>query len=202
MEMGKLTPEVEKRTFHNARLGLGRAHHLVRNVRLLGMTEVNREKLFVPVNLVVALSDAYEQASLSLQTPSVKFFMPKVKSPCFVMADKSLTDAFVNIFRNSILYSPKKKRIDVHISPACREGHKYWEILIADYGKGIEHERRQELFTRFMKGAKGSGLGLSVVLALVTMYGGKIRVKDRVKGSHIKDSVFIVTLPAAEAPPD
>jgi signal transduction histidine kinase len=117
------------------------------------MTEVNREKLFVPVNLVVALSDAYEQASLSLQTPSVKFFMPKVKSPCFVMADKSLTDAFVNIFRNSILYSPKKKRIDVHISPAYREGHKYWEISIADYGKGIEHERRPELFTRFMKGA-------------------------------------------------
>ncbi len=202
MEMGKLTPEVEKRTFHNARLGLGRAHHLVRNVRLLGMTEVNREKLFVPVNLVVALSDAYEQASLSLQTPSVKFFMPKVKSPCFVMADKSLTDAFVNIFRNSILYSPKKKRIDVHISPAYREGHKYWEISIADYGKGIEHERRPELFTRFMKGAKGSGLGLSVVLALVTMYGGNIRVENRVKGSHTKGSVFIVTLPAAEAPPD
>ena len=202
MELGELTPEVEERTFRNARQGLGRAHHLVRNVRLLGMTEVNREKLFVPVNLVATLSDAYEQASLSLQNPSVKFFIAKVKMPCFVMADKSLTDAFVNIFRNSILYSPKKKRIDVHIKSTYREERKYWEISIADHGKGIERKRRPELFTRFMKGAKGSGLGLSVVLALVTMFGGYIRVEDKVSGNHTKGSVFIVTLPAAEVPQD
>lgn len=202
MELGELLPEVEETTFHSARLGLARAQHLVRNVRLLGMTEVNREKLFVPVNLVVTLSDAYEQASLSLQTADIKFFMTRVRMPCFVMADESLTDVFVNIYRNSILYSPELKRIEVQIEPAYREGNKYWEISIADYGKGIEPERKPELFARFMKGAKGSGLGLSVVLALVTMFRGNIRVEDRVPGDYTKGAKFIVTLPVAEPPPD
>ena len=201
MDSNELTSEAKKMTFRDARLGLARAHHLVRNVRLLGLTDVNREKLLVPVNLVVTLSDAFEQTSLSLQTTGTKLSMTGVKMPCFVMADESLTDAFANIFRNSILYSPEKKRIDVHIEPVYREECKYWEISIADYGKGIEHGRRPELFTRFMKGAKGSGLGLSVVLALVTMFGGYIRVEDRVPGSYTKGSVFIVTLPAAEVPP-
>lgn len=202
IDLGDLPPEVEEMTFHNARLGLARAQHLVRNVRLLGMTEVNREKLFVPVDLVVTLSDAYEQASLSLHTADVKFFMTWVRIPCFALADASLTDVFVNIYRNSILYSPENKRIEVQMEPAHREGHKYWQISIADYGKGIEPNRKPEIFTRFMKGAKGSGLGLSVVLALVTMFGGNIRVEDRVPGDHTKGAKFIVTLPAAEPPPD
>lgn len=202
MELGELTPDEEEMALRNARIGLARAHRLVRNTRLLGMTEVNRETLFVPVNLVVTLSDAFEQASVSLRTAGVEFFITKAKLPCFVMADESLIDVFANIFRNSILYSPEKKRIDVHIEPAYREGRKYWDISMADYGKGIDHGRRRNLFTRFMKGAKGSGLGLSVVMALVTMFGGDIRMEDRIPGNYTKGAKFIVTLPAAEPPPD
>ena len=48
-----------------------------------------------------------------------------------------------------------------------------------------------------MVGAKGTGLGLSVSKTLTEVFGGTIKVEDRVPGEYSKGTVFIVTLPAA-----
>jgi len=43
----------------------------------------------------------------------------------------------------------------------------------------------------------GIGLGLSLVKIIIEMYGGEIRVEDRIKGDHTKGSNFIVLIPEA-----
>ena len=68
--------------------------------------------------------------------------------------------------------------------------------MVVFTGRGIEPERKQSLFNRFMDGADGTGLGLWVVQVLTESFGGKIEVMDRVEGSYSQGSVFVVTLPA------
>lgn len=70
-------------------------------------------------------------------------------------------------------------------------------ITISDYGKGIPDSMKKELFERFYSKAKGGGLGLSIVRALVERYRGKIWVGDTVYNDHTKGVTFGMIFPAA-----
>ena len=89
---------------------------------------------------------------------------------------------------------PDTKRIDIVINELIQNGRKWWQTRVIDYGKGIDLEKKVTLFQRYMQGAAGSGLGLSVVSSLIDSYGGQIHVEDRVHGDHTKGTIFIVTL--------
>ena len=58
---------------------------------------------------------------------------------------------------------------------------------------------RESLFERYMKGAKSSGLGLSVVRALTEFFGGTVRIEDRISGDFSQGSVFVLQFPAFES---
>ena len=77
------------------------------------------------------------------------------------------------------------------------------EFYVKDTGIGIPSAMHEKIFERFIqvnnpltKGMEGSGLGLSITKAYVTMLGGTIRI-DSVEG---KGSTFTFTLPYN--PPD
>jgi len=59
-------------------------------------------------------------------------------------------------------------------------------------------ERRRKLFKRYMTGASGSGLGLSVVHAITHMFGGDIKVSSRVESDYSKGTMFTLTFPIYE----
>ena len=55
------------------------------------------------------------------------------------------------------------------------------KISIADRGRGIPDERKNAVFSRYLTSEKGTGLGMSIVYALVVeRYGGTIQIKNRV----------------------
>jgi two-component system sensor histidine kinase MprB len=71
---------------------------------------------------------------------------------------------------------------------------------VADHGPGIPDEDKTSIFFRFVRkvqDSEGSGLGLSLVLALTDRYQGRVLVEDRVTGDQEKGARFIVELPAA-----
>jgi two-component system sensor histidine kinase VicK len=77
-----------------------------------------------------------------------------------------------------------------------RSAPSFYRISIIDQGDGIPDEYKKELFTRYLKRARGSGLGLSIVHALVVeRYRGKIRVRNRVEGDYKQGTVFEILLP-------
>jgi signal transduction histidine kinase len=68
------------------------------------------------------------------------------------------------------------------------------EILVDDDGAGIPAESRDRIFEPFFTTkAKGSGLGLSIVHAIVTQHGGRIRVEE----SPWRGARFVLSLPRA-----
>jgi signal transduction histidine kinase len=102
----------------------------------------------------------------------------------------------LNLFRNAIEYSGKGQ-VDVVISAIQENNTKFWEVRVIDYGPGIPYDQREMLFERYMKGARGSGLGLSVIKSLTELFSGTVRIEDRVKGDFSKGSAFVLVFPAA-----
>jgi two-component system, NtrC family, sensor histidine kinase HydH len=67
-------------------------------------------------------------------------------------------------------------------------------VFVDDDGPGVPPESRDRIFEPFFTTkAKGSGLGLSIVHAIVTQHGGRLRVEDSPEGG----ARFVVSLASA-----
>jgi two-component system OmpR family sensor kinase len=105
-----------------------------------------------------------------------------------------LDDIFANLYSNSVKYTEGDL---VEIETVVDKSDNYWKISITDKGRGIPDNRKSGLFNRYSTNSKGSGLGLSIVHALVTRYSGKIHVRDRIDGDHTQGTTFDLHLPIA-----
>ncbi len=99
-----------------------------------------------------------------------------------------------NLLENAIKYTPRGGRIDIMLE-GTPNGIR---LTIADTGCGIAAADIPHIYTRFWRAdnsrsCPGNGLGLALVRAIVTSYGGKIHC-DSTLG---KGSVFTVTFPLA-----
>ena len=101
-----------------------------------------------------------------------------------------------NLLSNAFKYTPNGGEIRIGISTDGKQGI----ITVADTGIGLQEEKTERLFERFYqsKSARvvnkaGTGIGLNLCRALVTLHGGKISAANREDG--VTGSVFTITLP-------
>lgn len=194
LETQGLSPDVGDRAITEARLALGQAVQLASTVRQLSRADVARRIELAPIDLAGCITEAMNQVSAS--TPELEsHLLFNHNERFYVDANSLLTDLFVNLFRNAVQHSPGQKRIDVEITPAVLRGKDSWSVRVIDYGSGIDPETKRRLFSRFMEGATGTGLGLSVVRTLTELFDGQIEVEDRVLGSYQNGSVFVIGMP-------
>jgi hypothetical protein len=105
-----------------------------------------------------------------------------------------MVSALVNLVQNAIKYSPQGA--DVRVRCSAAEGGVTFEV--EDACGGIPEDKIDELFSPFVRGTEGRGLGLGLAITrqAVEAHGGQIRVQN-LPG---KGCVFIVKIPAE--PPD
>ena len=100
--------------------------------------------------------------------------------PCKVVGDKDLLfQLFANLCDNAIKYTPKGGTIS--IATGLCNGHIC--VSVCDTGSGIPNDKKQQVFRRFFRldssrSTQGTGLGLSLVSAVVRMHKGEIELKD------------------------
>jgi signal transduction histidine kinase len=120
-----------------------------------------------------------------------------------VLADPLLDEVFVNIISNAVKNTEgSEPHVEIQVK-ATQEGgqtntqeRKYWEVSIADHGRGIPDDSKPGVFTRYLGTAKGRGLGLSIARALVVdRYSGKIELRNRVEGDYRKGTRVEIWLP-------
>jgi signal transduction histidine kinase len=111
-----------------------------------------------------------------------------------VYAESILKEAFVNLIHNAVRLQTKNPwiKIETHTSG------KNIQIVISDKGPGIPENMKRNLFRRFgMKGERTrTGLGLSIVKALIERYNGSISVSDRIDGDSSQGVKFVISLPS------
>ncbi len=121
----------------------------------------------------------------------------------FVQGNELAKEIFVNLLRNAVEYDPHEDlKVDVSIGEFFVDYRRYWCVSIADNGIGIPDSKKNLVFGRFNPeddSQPASGLGLSIVRAIVEAYHGMVWVEDRVPGDHSKGCIFRVALPMTSA---
>ncbi len=106
-----------------------------------------------------------------------------------------LGQAFANLIDNAIKYAPGCEKYGsrangLTFSIAAQQLDQSVEIILADNGPGIIPDDRERVFSRFVRLEQsrtepGSGLGLSLVAAVLRLHGGSIRLEDNEPGLRI-----------------
>ncbi len=114
-----------------------------------------------------------------------------------VMADALLPEVFTNLIGNAIKFGGPAVEVTIRVEEESGD-----DILVSveDTGPGIPDEMKEAVFMRFGKNRNrksGQGLGLYITRMLISRYGGKIWVDDRVPGHPECGAAFRFTLKRA-----
>jgi len=97
--------------------------------------------------------------------------------------ETEIKQVFWNLLQNAIQAMPAGGRLSVRLT---EKGQNFVRTEFQDTGCGISAETKRHLFEPFSHGARGMGLGLSIVHKIVTDHGGRIDVQSAVgKGTRI-----------------
>lgn len=116
-----------------------------------------------------------------------------------VEADRALLRrAMENIVNNAAAYNPPGTKLMVEVAEEKEQA----EIRIADDGRGIPEELKQDLFRPFVTGdaargsGHGSGLGLAITAKIMELHGGRACLADPPPTG--KGAAFVLILPVVK----
>ncbi|MBQ8933135.1 MAG: HAMP domain-containing protein [Lachnospiraceae bacterium] len=127
----------------------------------------------------------------------------ELESPAPVLADEfKIEEAFTNYLNNAINHLDGQKRIRVRLEEAFegtdQDAGRMWKVSVYNDGEPIPEESLDQLWDKFYKVDKsrsrqygGSGIGLSIVKAVVEAHKGSCGVKNTEEGVE-----FMFMLPA------
>ncbi len=155
---------------------------------LLRISRIESEKQhsqFVQVDLKALIGDVMafyeplaEAKNISLQSDL---------SEASYHGDRDLLfQAYANLLDNAVKFSPDGGSIHVNLY----QNNERIQIQISDNGPGINDYEKDKIFDRFYRGEKsrhtaGTGLGLGLVRAVITLHGGEVLVKNKNPGLSI-----------------
>ncbi|MGH2929380.1 MAG: sensor histidine kinase [Solirubrobacteraceae bacterium] len=170
----------------------GRMGRLVDDLLLLARLDEGRPLERQPVDLSQLALDAAADARA---TDSSRPIQTIVADDAIVIGDESrLRQVVANLVRNALVHTPPRTAIEISTAMAgdCAL------LSVADHGRGISPEIAGRVFERFYRAdpARGrdtgsSGLGLSIVAAIVGAHGGSVSVGTTPGGG----ATFTVRLP-------
>jgi signal transduction histidine kinase len=109
-------------------------------------------------------------------------------APAIVRGNRQLlAQLLTNLIENGLKYVPRGGRIEVSVRPLSGAVR----LLVSDDGPGIaaaDRARAGQPFVRFGAGnsAQGSGLGLSLVAAIVRLHRGRLVLEDNQPGLRVR----------------
>jgi two-component system OmpR family sensor kinase len=176
-----------------ARMGL-----LVEDLLLLARLDQQRPLQREPVDLLDLARDAVHDASAVDPGRPVSLEVMSGEPPVVTGDDARLRQVFGNLVTNALTHTPAGTPVVVRVGTYGAEA----VVEVVDRGPGLSAEQAARAFERFYRADAsrtrahgGSGLGLSIVAALVAAHGGRVDL-DTAPG---EGATFRVRLPL-EAP--
>jgi two-component system OmpR family sensor kinase len=172
---------------------------LVEDMLLLARLDAGRPLAQDPVDLTMLVVDAVSDAHAAGPRHDWQLALPD--DPVVVVGDGArLHQVLANLLANARTHTPEGTTVTVGVRATGDAAL----LTVADRGPGIPPELQPRVFERFARGdgsrsraAGSTGLGLSIVYAVVTAHGGSVSVT-----SEPGNTEFTVRLPVTPpAPP-
>ncbi len=189
---GELRPDEMRRVEDEAkRMGL-----LVDDLLLLARLDQQRPLAHKPVDLLELAGDAVRDAKAIQPERTVRLeVLPGSEAPVVTGDEARLRQVLGNLLSNALHHTPESAPVTVAVGT---ESSRRAVVHVRDSGPGLSDEYKSRVFERFYRADSartratgGSGLGLSIVAALVEAHGGTIDVTDTPGGG----ATFTVHLP-------
>ena len=167
---------------------------------LLRIAEIeagSRRSAFARVDLGPVLAGLAELYEAVAEDRGVRLDVSTPEQLALTGDRELIQQAVANLLDNAVKFSPEGGAV---LLSARREGGQI-VITVADHGPGIPDSERQRAAERFFRGetarhTPGSGLGLSLVLAVAQLHGGDLLLSDNAPGLRAD-----LVLAGAEIPP-
>jgi signal transduction histidine kinase len=154
----------------------------------------------LPVSLPELAADAVRNAAPAAASYGVTLVAEAGDGPNLPGDHLGLTQVLENLIANAVKFSHPGDT--VHVRASWADGQ--WRVDVADQGIGIPPDEMDRLFQRFVRasnartsGRPGTGLGLSVVKAIVELHSGQVTVDSTLE----QGTTFSIFLPAPVARP-
>ena len=159
-----------------------RMGHLVDDLLLLARLDSGRPLAADPVDLTRLAIDTTSDARAA--GPDHHWFLDLPGEPVIVEGDEyRLHQVLANLLTNARAHTPAGTNITVRVATG---GPGTVTLDVADDGPGIPAELQKDVFERFVRGddsrsrkAGSTGLGLSIVAAVVHAHGGTVALTSR-----------------------
>ncbi|MBJ7288305.1 HAMP domain-containing sensor histidine kinase [Williamsia sp.] len=178
----------------------GRMGLLVEELLMLARLDAQRPLERAQVDLLGLASDSVHSARATAPNRDISVEMIDGPGIPAVMGDAPrLSQVLSNLITNAIRHTGDDARITVRVGTDEHSAI----LAVADTGPGLSPDDQARVFERFYRGdssrhrderSGGSGLGLSIVAALVAAHGGTVGVEDTPGGG----ATFWVRLPRLE----
>jgi two-component system, OmpR family, sensor kinase len=170
-----------------------RMRRLVGDLLLLARADARRVQPYRPTEL----DEVVIEAAGELGTVDDEHELRVDAAPVVVEgARDDLHRMVLNLIENAVKHTPPGTHIRVSTGPENGDA----VLIVEDDGPGIPPELGARIFERFVRGgrdgARGSGLGLSIVHSVVASHGGSVTLESSAEEGGAR---FVVRLPAAGA---
>lgn len=154
---------------------------LVEDLLLLARLDQSRQMEFKPVDLVHVIEETVASATAAGPAHPITVVMP---NELYTLGDSDrIYQVFTNLLANARIHTPTGTAIT--ITARNEEDGAY--ITVTDNGPGLSEANQKKIFERFFRAdpsrqrnsTEGSGLGLSIVDAVMAAHGGKIEVSSK-----------------------
>ena len=155
---------------------------LVEDLLLLARLDQSRELISDPVDLNTLITEVV--ASARAAGPDHPIEVNLGESEIFVLGDSlRIHQVIANLLANARTHTPVGTKIVI----TAEQGINETIISVSDNGPGLSQEDQERIFERFYRAdparvrnsIEGSGLGLSIVDAVMTAHGGYVSVKSK-----------------------
>jgi two-component system OmpR family sensor kinase len=114
-----------------------------------------------------------------------------------------LLTAILNLLGNALKYSSQAEVVELRANEQIIDGHRWVVVEVADTGSGIPLAEQEAVWDELSRGSRvravaGSGMGLSLVRAIVTRHGGSVQLFSQ---EGVGTSVRMVLPVLADAAP-
>ncbi|MET0499359.1 MAG: HAMP domain-containing sensor histidine kinase [Steroidobacteraceae bacterium] len=154
-------------------------------LRISELEDMQRRAGFSEVDLRRTLQSVCEIYAPVAEDRRISFDLEAAEGTLVVRGDPQLLlEALSNIVDNAIKFTPQSGKVHIEVTDSVRG----IRVDVSDTGPGIAPAERGMVLQRFYRGASvnrsitGSGLGLSIVAAIVKLHGFKLEITSAPSG--------------------
>ena len=171
---------------------------LVEDLLLLARLDQARDMEFKPVDMNTVIADAIASSRAAGPDHPISVAIPDEE--IFMLGDETrIHQVIANLLANARAHTAVGTPITVTMSADDSSVR----VSVADKGPGMSVEDQQRIFERFYRadssrartGEEGSGLGLSIVDAVMKGHGGSVRVDSKIG----EGSTFTLQFPRSQS---